>query len=124
MKLIVAIVCSLLSITLAQQCQIETCEDLENALVEAEKQVEVLVEENQRATQKQKRLQDKLRQLNVSLSLVHSKFEYLVKPSKNVTLVVLVQGLSSWKTVCVMPRITRSKRTTSWSISNSAFHGL
>jgi len=68
MKLIVAIVCSLLSITLAQQCQIETCEDLENALVEAEKQVEVLVEENQRATQKQKRLQDKLRQLNVSLS--------------------------------------------------------
>jgi len=64
MKLIVAIVCSLFSITLAQQCQIETCEDLENALVEAEKQVEVLVEENQRATQKQKRLQDKLRQLN------------------------------------------------------------
>ena len=67
MKLIVAIVCSLLSITLAQQCQIETCEDLENALVEAEKQVEVLVEENQIATQKQKRLQDKLRQLNVRL---------------------------------------------------------
>lgn len=66
MKLILAI--TLLSITLAQQCQIETCEDLENALVEAEKQVEVLVEENQRATQKQKRLQDKLRQLNVSLS--------------------------------------------------------
>ena len=67
MKLIVAIVCSLFSITLAQQCQIETCEDLENALVEAEKQVEVLVEENQIATQKQKRLQDKLRQLNVRL---------------------------------------------------------
>ena len=68
MKLIVAIVCALFSITLAQQCQIETCEDLENALVEAEKQVEVLVEENQIATQKQKRLQDKLRQLNVRLS--------------------------------------------------------
>ena len=67
MKLIVAIVCSLFSITLAQRCQIETCEDLENALVEAEKQVEVLVEENQIATQKQKRLQDKLRQLNVRL---------------------------------------------------------
>ena len=67
MKLIVAIVYSLFSITLAQQCQIETCEDLENALVEAEKQVEVLVEENQIATQKQKRLQDKLRQLNVRL---------------------------------------------------------
>ena len=67
MKLILAI--TLLSITLAQQCQIETCEDLENALAKAEEQVEVLAEENQIATQKQKRLQDKLRQLNVRLPL-------------------------------------------------------
>ena len=66
MKLILAI--TLLSITLAQQCQIETCEDLENALVKAEKQAEELAEENQIAIQKQKRLQDKLRQLNVCLS--------------------------------------------------------
>ena len=66
MKLILAI--TLLSITLAQQCQIETCEDLENALVKAEKQAEELAEENQTAIQKQKRLQDKLRQLNVCLS--------------------------------------------------------
>ena len=81
MKLILAI--TLFSITLAQQCQIETCEDLENALAKAEEQVEVLAEENQIATQKQKRLQDKLRQLNVRLPYLCMSIDrksVLIKP--------------------------------------------
>ena len=65
MKLLFVSLFSIFSQSIAQQCQIETCDDLESTLEDAESQVSVLLDENQDAQQKQKMLKDKLRPLNV-----------------------------------------------------------